>query len=285
MRIRLALLVVPLLVAVLVPSAAQARKTRYYVSVGDSLAVGIQPSKTGHSHTTRQGYVDQLYKTERRRIHGLRMVKLGCGGEDTLSISTNSSACSYGSHRNQLEAAEAFLRKHRSQIAFVTIDIGANDIDGCVNSSGTVDFGCVSAGLASAKRNIPRIARRLRRAGGKRMRILGMNYYDPFLELYLKGDSSSRAVATASIALADQFNGNITAGYRRYKIRIVDVAGVFDTHDTTQTTLAPFGTLPVNVARICQFTWMCAAEPRGPNVHANAAGYKLIARTFARRLR
>ena len=285
MRIKLALLAVPLIVAVLLPSAAQARKVRYYVSLGDSLAVGFQPSKTGRGHTTRQGYVDQLYKTERRRLRGLRMVKLGCAGEDTLSISTNSSACSYGGHRNQLEAAEAFLRKHRRQIAFVTIDIGANDIDSCVDSSGTVDFGCIGAGLASTKRNVPRIARRLRRAGGKRMRILGMNYYDPFLALYLKGDSANRAVATASVALADQFNGNIGAGYRRYKIRIVDVARAFDTHDTGQTTLAPFGALPVNVARICKYTWMCTPEPQGPDIHAKPGGYKLIARTFARRIR
>src|SRR4051794_5782710 len=59
---------------------------------------------------------------------------MGCGGEDTASISSNSSACGYGVYRNQLDAAEAFLRKHRRQIAFVTIDIGTNDVNGCVSS-------------------------------------------------------------------------------------------------------------------------------------------------------
>jgi hypothetical protein len=35
--------------------------------------------------------------------------------------------------------------------------------------------------------------------------------------------------------------------------------------------------LPRNVARICQWTWECAAPPRGPNQHANPAGYQVIA--------
>jgi hypothetical protein len=39
-------------------------------------------------------------------------------------------------------------------------------------------------------------------------------------------------------------------------------------------------TVPVAVARICQWTWMCAPAPRGPNIHANATGYKQLAKTF-----
>jgi hypothetical protein len=34
------------------------------------------------------------------------------------------------------------------------------------------------------------------------------------------------------------------------------------------------------VATICQLTWECVPPPQGPNEHANAAGYHLIARTF-----
>jgi len=34
------------------------------------------------------------------------------------------------------------------------------------------------------------------------------------------------------------------------------------------------------VAAICQWTWQCAAPPRGPNQHANQAGYAVIARAF-----
>ncbi|HEY3036339.1 MAG TPA: hypothetical protein VGJ54_16990, partial [Streptosporangiaceae bacterium] len=33
-------------------------------------------------------------------------------------------------------------------------------------------------------------------------------------------------------------------------------------------------------AAICQWTWECAAPPRGPDEHANQAGYQVIARAF-----
>jgi hypothetical protein len=42
--------------------------------------------------------------------------------------------------------------------------------------------------------------------------------------------------------------------------------------------------VPLAVAQICKFTWMCAAAPRGPNIHANAQGYHKIAAVFAAKL-
>ena len=47
-----------------------------------------------------------------------------------------------------------------------------------------------------------------------------------------------------------------------------------------QVTLPGFGRLPRNVAAICQWTWECAASPRGPNEHPNQAGYAVITRAF-----
>ena len=61
---------------------------RYYLSLGDSLAQGMQPNASGLTENTNQGYADQLYAIERRRIPGLRLVKLGCGGETTTSFLT-----------------------------------------------------------------------------------------------------------------------------------------------------------------------------------------------------
>ena len=42
------------------------------------------------------------------------------------------------------------------------------------------------------------------------------------------------------------------------------------------------GSLPRNVARICEWTWECAPAPRGPNQHANPAGYQVIANAFVK---
>ena len=38
--------------------------------------------------------------------------------------------------------------------------------------------------------------------------------------------------------------------------------------------------VPRNVERICKLTWMCVPRRRGPNIHANATGYGVIAKTF-----
>jgi len=60
----------------------------------------------------------------------------------------------------------------------------------------------------------------------------------------------------------------------------------FDTTDVTDTLNVPgIGTLPKDVALICRWTWECAPPPVGPNEHANAAGYGVIAAAFLSTLR
>lgn len=44
---------------------------------------------------------------------------------------------------------------------------------------------------------------------------------------------------------------------------------------------SPNNNLPVNVANICEWTYMCDVDPVGPDVHANFAGYGQIADTIA----
>jgi lysophospholipase L1-like esterase len=276
-KLALALASIALLAAAL--PAYAAAKTSYYVSLGDSLSVGYQPRASGSSFTTRQGYVDDLFKIERRKLRGLRMVKFGCAGETTGSISTDSASCSYGLFANQLAAATAFFKAHRGQIAFVTIDIGANNVDGCAPHN-QIDATCLNNGIAAIKKDTPIIAKRLRRAAGAHTQIVDMNLYDPYLELYIAG---SQDLAKASVGLADQVNKTIVDGFAKSKIKTADIANAFQIHDlTTMTNLPGVGQVPVAVARNCQLTWMCAAPPVGPNIHANPAGYLLIAQTFAK---
>ena len=45
-------------------------------------------------------------------------------------------------------------------------------------------------------------------------------------------------------------------------------------------TLPGVGTVPLNAARICEWTWMCAPSPIGPNIHADSTGYQVIAVAF-----
>jgi lysophospholipase L1-like esterase len=285
-------------IAVLAPTAAQAAKPKYYVALGDSLSVGVQPNSTGISVETQHGYTNQLFAAKRRSIPGLRLIALGCGGEDTASMlgTGPKTHCQYsGDHRlgysthrkgSQIGAAEKFLRAHRGQVAFVTIDIGGNDVDGCA-TGGKVDVACLNAGIASIKKNIPKISKRLRAAAGRGVTIVGMTLYDPFLYLHFDPNPSTHGLAQTSVALARQVNKEITDGHKNNGVtKVADVFTAFRTADTTPVTYSGPITnnqpqqVPRNVERICKYTWMCVPRPVGPNIHANTAGYGVIANTF-----
>src|SRR5262249_46072440 len=105
----------------------------YYLSLGDSYAQGYQPiggppSPLGFPGYN-QGYADQLLKLVRNRYDHLQLVKLGCGGETTTTMIAGTPWCGPKiTPGSQLAQATAFLEAHRGEVAFVTIDIGGNDI-------------------------------------------------------------------------------------------------------------------------------------------------------------
>ena len=73
----------------------------------------------------------------------------------------------------------------------------------------------------------------------------------------------------------------LTGIYKAYGARVADVFTAFHSEDFAgRVTLPRIGKVPRNVAAICTWTWECAPSPRGPNIHANPAGYGVIARTF-----
>ena len=271
------------------PAAAGAKpakvKTTYLVSLGDSLAQGVQPNSAGKSVETKQGYADQLYNSIKRKpkYKGLKLVKLGCPGESTKSI-TAGGICHYAKG-NQLAQADAFMKKNKGKIAYVTYDLGANDVDFCV-PGGVLDLACLNNGLAAVKANTPVIAKRIRKAAGSRAKIAGMNYYDPFLALWLKGDSNNQSLASQSQGLAKGLNDDdLLPGFKAGKFKVAKVDTAFQTYAPfSQTTTLASQTVPVAVAQICNLTWECTPAPVGPNIHANKAGYKLIAAQFRKAL-
>ena len=64
---------------------------------------------------------------------------------------------------------------------------------------------------------------------------------------------------------------------------VADVAAAFNSDDfwTMVPFPPPFGSVPLNVAMICQLTYMCVPAPVGPNIHANPTGYAVIATAFS----
>jgi lysophospholipase L1-like esterase len=259
--------------------SAQAVPARYYLALGDSLSRGVQPDATGVSVETSHGYPGQVYEALRPTRPGLRLVALGCPGETTVTM-MHGGLCRYPGG-SQLAAAVAFLRAHRGHVLLITIDIGANDPEACGARPNILRIiSCMGTGITDAVTNLTQIMASLNAAAGPGVRIVGMNYYLPALAEWRNG-LPGQAVAWTAERLAATYNGLLTRVYTQSGARVANVFDAFDTGDfSSKVTVPGIGTVPRNVARICQWTWECAPPPRGPNQHANQAGYQAIARTF-----
>jgi lysophospholipase L1-like esterase len=257
----------------------------YYLALGDSLSRGVQPDAAGQNHPTDQGYADDLARVGRLVLPQLQLVKLGCETEETTTSMINGGRCSYANgpapNGAQLAEAEAFLRAHRGSTVLVTLDIGANDLSRCISrATGAVDLACVQATFAQVPGNLRTILERLRAAAGPRVPIVGMNYPNPFLAAWLQGPAG-QALARLSTDLVVRYNDLLEGVYQAAGVPVADVEAAFSTTDfDTLVALPGFGQVPHNVARVCQWTWMCVPPPMGPNVHGRPEGYWVMAGAF-----
>ena len=273
MRVRLVTL--SILVMLCVPALAHAStQPIYYLALGDSLAIGVQPSANGDV-ATKQGYADDLFAVFRTRVRGLRLAKLGCSGETTATM-IEGGVCSYG-EGSQLAAAVNFLQTHK--VGLVTLDIGANDIDHCISLTG-IDQTCLTNGLASVGTNLSVILAQLRNAAAPDTRIIAMNYYDPFLAAWTFGPTG-QALANASLQVTEGFNNLLDGTYHAFSIPVADVAKVVPYHRLQAGAL-------YQSSSECIFdldwTWMGAPPPLGPDIHPNAIGYIVIAGAFVEKI-
>lgn len=272
----LAVMAVAVLTACSSPSASQpVTPSSYYLALGDSLSQGVQPDAAGASVETGQGYPDLVYATLLASHPALRLVRLGCPGETTQTM-MHGGICHY-SAGSQLAAATAFLRAHRGHVFLVTIDIGANDLEDCGNQPGLTQLASCIGQLPKATANVAAILASLRAAAGPGVRIAGMNYYLPALAEWRSG-LLGRATAQLSEKFAVAYDDLLKRAYGQAGITVANVFEAFETTNFGDPVTVPgIGSVPRNVARICQWTWECAPPPRGPNQHANAAGYRVIA--------
>lgn len=249
----------------------------YYVSMGDSLAASVQPiGDPADLYRTNEGYAEQLLVKARARSPKLSLVKIGCPGESTGTM-IRGGICTY-SHGSQLDEAVAFLKAHRPFVAFVTIDIGANDFP-CQEAQ------CVPDGVAAIQANLPTILAALREAAGPGVPIVGMTLYNPFLAAWLLGPDGQTFAQLSQQQVSGPVNGLLRAIYGGSGAAVADVEGAFSSNDfATIVSLPGVGDVPINVARICQWTWACVPPPLGPDNHANAEGYGVIAGSFAQAL-
>ena len=293
MRFRLPLaLLTCAAVALSAGTASAATKKNIYVSLGDSLAWSYTKNADGSVSQSAKGYSEVLAaKARQNKKYGkkLTLKKFGCPGESTASYlgltpRTIGTAIPCTFTKNQHADAVAYIKKNRKRIAFVTITIGANNFTPCAPTSGSVDIPCVQRGNEALDRDLPKIYRDLRKATGKSVPIAAPNLYNPFLALYLRG-GDYRQLALLTNDLARQVANKIAEFGGKQKIRIADTFAAFKTAQVTQTTVVNGQPIPVAVAQICAYTFMCQPAPVGPDIHPNDAGYAAITTAFGKALK
>ena len=276
-------LVIASFLALVAPSAAYAgpggsqgksgnNATSWYLALGDSLAAGYQPG-VGDDRTG--GYVGGVLDALQDTAPKAKLRNISCSGATTTSL-MGTDRCAYKAGSQLAEGIE-FLKAHKSKVDLVTIDIGANDVTPCLKA---VDLeACARGAVGTVHANLTTILGQLRAATGPDTQIIVLNYYNPFLAAYLTGPAG-QDLATLTTGLQRDLNLAVTGAAATAQSDVADVATAFRSTDTTPVATAYGEMIPTNVATICAWTWMCTRM----DIHANDAGYAVLAQTVAARL-
>ena len=250
------------------PSPSGSAAGGLYVALGDSLAAGYQPGGAELRDTAYPALTAARLKSG----GALTLQNLGCSGETTGSL-VKGGKCDFAAG-SQLEQAEKLL-KGSDDVALVTIDIGGNDLLRCVRGGAQIDTACVKSGVATVKKNLPTILKRLRTAAGPDVPVLVLGYYNPWLAAKalnqpVKGvDAAAKAYTGLSAAIESAATSTGTT--------FVGLDEAFSTNDTTPTTING-RTVPENAAKICTLTNICTAA----DIHLTDEGAATVARVLAK---
>lgn len=282
-------IVFALVAALALPAAAHAAKPKqqYYVSLGDSYATGFQPTAPGTGANTRNGFAYQVPKLARARGYRYKLVNFGCAGETTVSLLERKTPCGLAvpdgrsyTGRTQIAAAERFLGAHRGKVGLITVSIGGNDVTMCARQPDPIP--CVVAAVEAINTNVTTIAQRLRKAAGRKVRIVGTTYPDVILGQWI-GENANQQLARLSVtAFKDFINPSLAKVYSAVGGRLVDVTAASGAYGSLDELVAlPSGTqVPKPVAEVCRLTYYCDVR----DIHARTSGYRLIAELIVRTL-
>jgi lysophospholipase L1-like esterase len=231
----------------------------YYLALGDSAAAA-----TGTS-----SYPDLVLAHYQRKLPGLRVDDVAVPGATTGSML-----------HGQYATALGFLRAHRRHVALITIDVGGNDVAGCLGPGG-VNAACFSQALAMIRHNLKTMLSGLHKAAS-RVPVIGMSYYNPFLGYWLAG-GPFRSFALSTVSVGKALNRELTALFGGAK-KTADVQGAFRSTDLTTVVSSRWGDVPIAVKRAC--SWLdiqChPGAPAGFGLDPNAVGEVAIASAFER---
>jgi lysophospholipase L1-like esterase len=256
----------------------------YYVSLGDSYAAGYQPSGKGTGATNTNGFAYQLVSQAKAAGRSYTLQNFGCAGATTESVLSSPGCQAHGLGPGatpytgtQLAAAETFLRAHRGKVGLITVSVGGNDITKCGVAANPVT--CVSTALTSVTANLTKILAGLRGATGTSTTIVGITYPDVLLGNELSTNAATRQTAELSVvAFKSLINPALKSAYTAAGGKFADVTAATGAYGslTDMTTLAPYGSIPTPVAKVCSLTYFCQYQ----DIHPRTAGYALIAKTI-----
>ncbi|MBR7744528.1 SGNH/GDSL hydrolase family protein [Phycicoccus sp. BSK3Z-2] len=233
-----------------------------YLALGDSLAAGYQPGGTELRDSAYPALAANLLDGA-----DLEVENLSCSGESTQTL-LDGGLCDYEAG-SQLEQAERLLRE-RDDVALVTIDIGGNDLLGCVGPELSVDGPCVTDGVATVEENLPAILERLSAAAGPGVPVLVVGYYNPFLAAGYLGEGAAQL--DAATEGFDALDAAVEAAAGGSGARYVPLADAFALDDETPTQLGG-QEVPTNVAQVCTLTFICSDR----DIHLTGEGAAVVA--------
>jgi GDSL-like Lipase/Acylhydrolase family len=239
------------------PMASAAAASRYYLALGDSVPVANGP--------------DSYPELLAAHYHRLTLDDLAVAGETTAAMLAG----------GQYQQALAFLHGHRGHVTLITIDIGGDDLAGCLYSPLTAApyGGCEVQARATIKGDLRMILSGLRRAAPG-VPLIGMSYYDPLLGDWLAG-GALQAFALETVTGLKLLNGELTTLYGGAR-KTAAVQGAFRTTDFATQVNSPWGRIPIAVDRAC--SWLSitctAGAAEGLGLDPNSLGAVQIARAF-----
>ena len=214
------MILLALVATLTLPAAAHAAKPerQLYVSLGDSYASGFQPTAAGQGANTRNGFAYQVAELAKARGYRYKLVNFGCGGATTISLLEQATATRVRSGRAAAvrrphadRRRRALPARHRGKVGLITVSIGGNDVTMCAREADPIP--CVAAAVTAINQNVGPIAQRLRKAAGRKVRIVGTTYPDVILGQWV-GEGADQELAKLSVtAFKDFINPALTKAY------------------------------------------------------------------------
>jgi lysophospholipase L1-like esterase len=230
----------------------------YYLSLGDSMAFGFQPSKArpgARPSAFDTGYVDVFAARLRKLSPQIQVVNYGCPGESAASFTRRCPWLADGQkvhdpfRGSQLDAAVSFLRAHRGEVSPITLTLWGNPL-APLSAKGKR----APTAIASFASRFNSILERLRAAA-------------PTAEIIVSGAWNLEADGLKQTQpLYRSLNRAIARAAASSRARVANMSAA----------LSPPGRVSAQRARLCRLTLICSkGDP-----HPTDAGYRAMADAF-----